>query len=134
MRSGHRHLLKAQIVLQGSMPELQQATGGCRSFFPSLPVKAMLLHSKGFARGQPQLWGGTSSLPVATTHIMFWGGGRRFSFDSHHAQQKFVKEKMRFETLSGLGSRLIPLEGGGEPSRSEFMETHSRQDWECYNK
>lgn len=32
-------------------------------------------HSKGFARGQPHLWGGTSSIPVATTHMVFWGGG-----------------------------------------------------------
>lgn len=41
---------------------------------------------------------------MATTYMVFWGGGRRFSFDSHHAQHKLVKEKMRFET-SWLGKQ-----------------------------
>lgn len=72
MRSGHRHLLKAETMPLRSMAELQKVTGGCRSISA---VKDMRSHSKGFTRGQPQPWGGTSFIPAATTHLVFWGGG-----------------------------------------------------------
>lgn len=72
MRSGHQHFLKAQTVPQRSTAELQKVTGGCRSVFAA---KDMRLRSKGFTRGQPQPWGGTSFIPAATTHMVFWGGG-----------------------------------------------------------